>query len=639
MSATVSASGQPTCQSAGARSSSRKSAASRAADSTLTSSCRPAPRSTIAEQQHEHDRQDQRELDHGLATSGGASPAAGAAGGGDGHRTSRTSKALPTLGIPSGWYRWQRADRTFVTCPAAPLGCVLATSTRTWVPDHEGTHGPCNHPYSGAVQQRAVSRLRLARCSRCRRHSRRRPGLSRHRCPSARACRRDRPSRSDAACRSASGSSSVRRSRSARPCRWARRSRSAPGWPRAAGSSWGSDSGSCSARVRTLTEGLALGDGTTGTALGIGVTGGLTASSDPNQRAAPTTATDPTDNPAIATSRTSASAWTRTASGRGPVVASRHASRVMASRATTDQPRATRPRRRLVGDARPSPGPRSPPRSASRAPRQGPPARGPAPVRPATSSSNGPGRRRPARADRSAASVRSSGRSRTEVGAEPGQPAMQVGLDGAQRSTGLARDLVERRVGEEAQRDDLAIRLGQRRDRGAQLGGALGADGQARRVGPVARRRGAARSAARETSCPGRSSTWAAARGPATRPCRGDLPGAGRGGRRCGPATPRSARRHARWPASGRRSRRPPGRRPRPPPRRRGPAGRRAPRRAPRDRRCAGRRPGRRPARRRRRPDPGRRPRAAVALRRRGWVRLRSGSSGRHRAGRTGHVP
>ena len=44
---------------------------------------------------------------------------------------------------------------------------------------------------------------------------------------------------------------------------------------------------------------------------------------------------------------------------------------------------------------------------------------------------------------------------------------MEVGLDGPERSTGLAGDLVEAQLAEEPQRDDLAVRLGERRRRRA----------------------------------------------------------------------------------------------------------------------------------------------------------------------------
>lgn len=55
---------------------------------------------------------------------------------------------------------------------------------------------------------------------------------------------------------------------------------------------------------------------------------------------------------------------------------------------------------------------------------------------------------------------------------------MQVGLDGPQRSSGLARDLVEGQFTEESQGDHLAIGLRQGGQRHANIRGALRAEGQ-----------------------------------------------------------------------------------------------------------------------------------------------------------------
>ena len=57
-----------------------------------------------------------------------------------------------------------------------------------------------------------------------------------------------------------------------------------------------------------------------------------------------------------------------------------------------------------------------------------------------------------------------------------------MGLDRAERPLRLTRDLLERQVAEEAQRDDLAVRLGQGGDGAADVGGPLRANGDARRV-------------------------------------------------------------------------------------------------------------------------------------------------------------
>ena len=70
------------------------------------------------------------------------------------------------------------------------------------------------------------------------------------------------------------------------------------------------------------------------------------------------------------------------------------------------------------------------------------------------------------------------------------EPAVQVGLHGAQRPIGRDRDLRERPLGEEPERDDLAVRLVERRHRGPQLGVALGAQHGVGGVGRVAGRDG-----------------------------------------------------------------------------------------------------------------------------------------------------
>ena len=57
-----------------------------------------------------------------------------------------------------------------------------------------------------------------------------------------------------------------------------------------------------------------------------------------------------------------------------------------------------------------------------------------------------------------------------------------------ERTLGLAGDLVERQLAEEAQGDDLAVRLGEGRDGGAHVRRTLGADGEHRRVRARARR-------------------------------------------------------------------------------------------------------------------------------------------------------
>ena len=60
---------------------------------------------------------------------------------------------------------------------------------------------------------------------------------------------------------------------------------------------------------------------------------------------------------------------------------------------------------------------------------------------------------------------------------------MEVRLHRPERTPGLARDLVERCLGEEPQRDDFPVRLGERRDRGPDLRRPLGTDRQDRRIG------------------------------------------------------------------------------------------------------------------------------------------------------------
>ncbi len=72
---------------------------------------------------------------------------------------------------------------------------------------------------------------------------------------------------------------------------------------------------------------------------------------------------------------------------------------------------------------------------------------------------------------RCASSVRSSSDC-----AQAREPAMEVRLHGPERAVGRHRDLRERPLREEAKGDDLAVRLVERGDRGAQLGVAFGAE-------------------------------------------------------------------------------------------------------------------------------------------------------------------